>query len=142
MNEKSKCCRHRLTIKLFLGKIIPPSDGTSLTFTAGSTEKIVWSFTDDITTFSTRTWIFTPSNGQSRVGLAKIDGDGDVQIFTTLFEVAVEKPATLVLKNVNLTYNGTYHFSLIPDASPSEVVVYIAGKFLKSNALLTNFFSY
>ena len=88
----------------------------------------MWSF-DDITDFSVRPWTFTPSDGRPEVGLARIIDDGDVQLFTTSYEVAVEKPATLVLKNVNLTYDGTYQFSLIPSAGASEVIVYIAGKF-------------
>ena len=96
----------------------------------GSTEKIVWSFTDDIKSHSYRLWIFTPSDGQPEVALAKINGDAKVQILTTSYEVAVEKPATLDLKNVNTTYNGTYQFSLSPGSSQSEVVVYIAGKSL------------
>ena len=102
-----------------------------MTFIPGSTAKIVWSFTDDIESFSNRLWIFTPSDGRRRVGLAKIDGDGDVQMLTTSYQVAVEKPATLVLKNVNQTYDGTYRFSLSTDGS-SEVVVYIAGKLLST----------
>ena len=88
----------------------------------------MWSFDDDIKSFSIRTWIFTPSDGRPQVGLARIIGDGDVEILTTSYEVAVEKPATLVLKNVNLTYDGTYQFSM-PRAGSSEVIVYIAGKF-------------
>ena len=101
-----------------------------MTFIPGSTNKIMWSFDNDITEFSSRTWTFTPSDGGSQVGLAIIIGHGDVAKSTTLYDVAVEKPATLVLKNVNLTYNGTYQFSLSPGASASEVVVYIAGKLL------------
>ena len=89
----------------------------------------MWSFDDDIKWYSTRTWTFTPSDGQPLVGLAKISGDGDVQLFTASYEFAVEKPATLVLKNVNLTYDGTYQFLPSPSASASEVIVYIAGKF-------------
>ena len=96
----------------------------------GSTARIVWSFTDALKRYSTRTWTFTPSDGQPEVGLAKIIGDGDVEILTTSYQVAIEKPATLVLKNVNLTYNGTYRFSLSPHAGPSDIVVFIAGKFL------------
>ena len=88
----------------------------------------MWSITDDIETFSVRSWTFKPSDGRRRVGLARIIGDDDVQILTTAYEVAVEKPATLILKNVNLTYDGTYLFSLSTDGS-AEVVVYIAGKF-------------
>ena len=91
----------------------------------------MWSFTDDIENFSLRSWIFTPSDGRRRVGLAEIRGNGDVQILTTAYEVAVEKPATLVLKNVDLTYDGKYLFSLSTDGS-AEVVVYIAGKFLST----------
>ena len=89
---------------------------------------MVRSFTHDIKSFSYRIWIFTPSDGRRRVGLAKINGHGDVQILSTSYEVAVEKPATLVLKNVNLTYYGTFQFSLSPDASSAEVVVYISVK--------------
>ena len=81
-----------------------------MTLTPGSMEKITWSFTDDKKGFSHRHLIFTTSGGRRRVGLAKIVGDGVPQILTTSSEVAVEKPATLVLKNVNLTYDGTYDF--------------------------------
>ena len=113
-----------------LGAVFPPSNRTNLTFIPGSTEKLEWSLTDDITNFTTRTWTFIPSKRRLRVNVARIIGDGDVQLFTDSYEVAVEKPATLVLKNVDLTYDGTWEFSLSPGASPSEVVVYIAGKFL------------
>ena len=100
-----------------------------MTFISGSTGRIMWSFDDDIKWYSTRTWTFTPTDGQPLVGLARISGDRAVQLFTTSYEFAVEKPATLVLKNVNLTYDGTYQFSLSQDAGASEVIVYIAGKF-------------
>ena len=99
-----------------------------MTFIPGSTEKITWSFIDDIKTSTTRTWTFTPSDGRPQVNLALIVGDGDVLPLISSYELAVEKPATLVLKNVNLTYDGTYGFSLSPGGSSSEVVVYIAGK--------------
>ena len=89
----------------------------------------MWSFDDDIKSFSVRTWTFTPSNGRRRVNLAIIIGDGNVQMLSTSYEVEVEKPATLVLKNLNLNYNGTYQFSMSPGGS-CAVVVYIAGKFL------------
>ena len=69
------------------------------------------------------------NDGQPEVGLASISRDGDAQILTSLYDVAVEKPGTLVLKNVNLTYNGTYRFSLGPGGN-YVVLVYILGKFL------------
>ncbi len=101
---------------------------TSLTFLAGSTARIVWSFDDDIETLSYRKFAF--SDGRQTVWLATIYGDEDPKQ-TSLFDIAVEKPATLVLKNVNQTYNGTYQFSLLPSTGVSilsDVVVFIAGK--------------
>ena len=102
-----------------------------MTFIPGSTGKLVWSLTDDITGFKQRlrSWTFTSSNGQPEVGLARIIDEGDAEILTNSYEVAIEKPATLVLKSVNITYDGTYKFSLLPGGI-SSVVVYIAGKFL------------
>ena len=112
---------------LFLckGLVFSPSKGTSRTFTPGSTEKLVWLFEDDRKSFGYRLWSFTPSDGQPLVRLAKFNGDGKDEILATSYDVAVEKPATLVLKNVNLTYNGTYRLSL-PPYTPSDVFVYIA----------------
>ena len=89
---------------------------------------MVWSLYD-VKRFHFRTWIFKPSDGRSQVDVARIIDDGDAEILTSLYDVAVEKPATLVLKNVNLTYNGTYEFSLVAGGS-SSVVIYIAGKLL------------
>ena len=100
-----------------------------MTVTPGSTGRIVWSFDDKIQSFTSRLWTMVSNDGQRAVGLAKISSDGDVQILTSLYDVTVEKPGTLVLKNVNLTYNGTYQFSLAPGGH-SAVLVYIAGKFL------------
>ena len=108
-----------------LGAVFSASNKTNVTFISGNTGKIVWSFTDEIKSFSYQIWTFTPSDGQPQVGLARINGDGNVEILTTSYEVAVEKPATLVLKNVNLTYDGTYRFSLSPQAGTSDVFVYI-----------------
>ena len=115
---------------LFLceGAVFGPSNRTNLIFMSGSTEKLEWSFTDDISGIVARIWTFTPSDGRMKLNLARIFDDGEVQVVTTSYEVAVEKPATLVLKNINLTYDGTYQFSLSPGASPSDVVVYIAVK--------------
>ena len=117
---------------MFIGKVSAPSAGTSLVFARGSTERITWSFDDVIDPTTRRIWYVISRDARPLVSLALIDGDGPVRILTTLFDVEVEKPATLVLRNVNLTYNGTYKFDLLPSSgvSSSEVVVYIAGKLL------------
>ena len=76
-------------------------------------------------------WYFTSSDGGQRERLATIDDDDEPLIYkSSLPEVAVEKPATLILKNVDLRYNGTYLFRL--DGffhSEAEILVFIAGKY-------------
>ena len=105
-----------------------------MTFVPGSTGRIVWSFNDKIQPGSRRTWSLVSRDGGQPLILAILDDDNnedDLTIQTNLYEVAIEKPATLVLKNVNETYNGTYQFILSPasGAGTSNVVVFIAGKF-------------
>ena len=103
-----------------LGKITSPPDGTRLTFLPGSTEKIQWTFDDDISLrhrgrvdLSDRSWYFTSSDGSQRERLATIYFDGEPGILnSSLPGVAIEKPATLVLKNIDLRNNGTYRFQL------------------------------
>ena len=114
---------------LFIGKVFPPSDGTSLVFARGSTERIVWSYDDEIEGLSRRIWSFESSDGKLDEIFAFVDADGGVNMLTSLFEVAIEKPATLVLRNINETYGGTYKFSPAPSNGgvESEVVVSIAG---------------
>ena len=108
-----------------------------------SIAKIEWSLDSSLPTRSLRSWSFKSSGGND-VQLARIVDDGPSQIFTKLYDVSIEKPATLVLKNVNGSYNGTYKFTLtLTDTSTSEVAVFIAGKFhlkLRSFLRLLNFF--
>ena len=138
-----------------LGKITSPPDGTRLTFLPGSTEKIQWTFDDDISLRRRgelsvdRSWYFTSSDGSQRERLATIYFDGEPGILnSSLPGVAIEKPATLVLKNIDLRNNGTYRFQLRNYFrftrlwysrrterhkfrhinEENEVVVYVAGK--------------
>ena len=74
--------------------------------------------------------IFRSSSDGKDTFLARINDDDPPEILTKLYEIDIEKPATLVLKNVNESYDGTYEFTLAsPRTSTSEVVVVIAGKF-------------
>ncbi|CAB4044487.1 muscle, skeletal receptor tyrosine kinase-like, partial, partial [Paramuricea clavata] len=76
-----------------------------------------------------RTWCFKSSASGKDVILGKISRAGDITIVTRLYEVEIEEPATLVLKNVNGSYNGTYVFTLLsPGPSTYEVAVFIAEK--------------
>ena len=75
-------------------------------------------------------WSFTSSGGNKTELLAQISGENGDVIDTKLYEVDVIKPATLVLKNVNESYDGTYVFTAITAKTGiSQVTVFIAGKF-------------
>ena len=104
-----------------------------MTVLPGSTVNITWSFNDDVSQVTTRIWYFTSSDGSFvDKRLAVIIFDDDPQIFNSgLSGVSIVKPATLLLKNVNQSYNGTYQFDLsAPGGSgSSQVVVIIASKF-------------
>ena len=107
-----------------------------MTVLPGSTVNITWSINDDISRVSFREWHFTSSDGLFvRKPLASIIRDSQPQIDNSdLSGVSIVKPATLLLKNVNQTYDGTYRFDLLgPGGGRSaRVVVFIASKFLTS----------
>ena len=107
-----------------------------MTVLPGSTVNITWSFSADVSKVSSRVWYFTSSDGSFvNERLARIFDDGAPQIDNSgLSGLSIVKPATLILKNVNETYNGTYLFDLSAPGSSglSQVVVIIASKFFKS----------
>ena len=119
----------------YLGQITSPPDGTKLIFASGSTANITWSFDDKISEVSSRTWFFTNSDGSidgKRLGRIIDDEKPRIDKDNGLSGVKIVKPATLILENVNQTYNGTYRFDVAaPVGGRSEVVVFIASKFTK-----------
>ena len=103
-----------------------------MTFSNESIAKIEWSLDGNLSTtsISIRSWSFRSSSVGKEELLARIIDDDQPAIVTKLYEIDIEKPATLVLKNVNESYDGTYEFTLISSGTrTSEVVVFIAGKF-------------
>jgi hypothetical protein len=101
-----------------------------LTFLPGSTAKIQWQFLEDVRNLRLRSWRFTSGDG-SREQIARILGDEEPRIWnSSLPGVAIEKPATLVLKNIDLKNNGTYIFTCFGfrGGESSDVVVFVAGK--------------
>ena len=105
-----------------------------MTFLNGSTANITWSFDDEISKVSFRAWYFTSSDGSiSGEILGSIVGDGNFvpSQASILSGVTIVKPASLILENVNQTYNGTYRFDLTaPVGGRSEVGVFIASKYV------------
>ena len=113
------------------GKIITPPAGTSITLLPGSTVKILWRFNNPISTGLFRAWHFQPDGGASVESLATLQNDGAPKILnSSLRNIEVIKPATLVSKNIDLHYNGTYEFFLVAKGQihRSKVAILVAGK--------------
>ena len=114
-----------------LGAITSPPEGTEFVFLPGSTGKLTWTFDDDVSTLFLRSWFFTRSGGSTTERLARIVDDDDPKILqSSLSGVEIVKPATMLLKNVNQSYNGVYQFQLDGSnlAVSIGVRVYIASK--------------
>ncbi|XP_028399293.1 neural cell adhesion molecule 1-like [Dendronephthya gigantea] len=110
------------------GVVYPPSSGKNLIFLPGSNAKIEWTFDDKITSDDFRIWSFTSTDGSfnSRI-LAFIRGNGNATIRVSFPVISIEKPATLVLRNVDRRYDGKYRLrvSAVTETN-SEVIVIIA----------------
>jgi hypothetical protein len=126
----------KLHIFCCLGQFKAPSNGTRLIFFPGTTVKIDWSYVGDISQVQLRTWFFN-SRGGSRIGqltLILFDRVNEPLNTSLIRSFDIERPAALVLKNVDQTYNGMYTFNLqtkLPNSKTylSEVDVFIASKF-------------
>ena len=114
-----------------LGAITSPAEGTEFVFLPGSTGNLTWTFDDDVSTLILRAWFFTRSGGSTSERLATIADDDNRKIrHSSLSGVEIIKPATLLLKNVNQSYDGVYRFQL-DGSGPSvsiSVRVFIASK--------------
>ena len=110
-------------------KIDLPPEGDTLYCLNGSTKRIEWSYTG-VALVIFRAWTFTSSDGRFyKELLANIDDNDKILIRTQKLYVNADVPATLILKNINITYNGTYRFILAPTGI-SDVSVYVVGKCL------------
>ena len=118
---------------MLTGKITSPSDGTNLTFLPGSTETITWTFDDGISKVENRRWSFKSSDDNGFGVLALLPFNGNPTLGNKLPRFDIIKPGSLVLHDVNQSYDGTYQFALTVDGAQkddvSNVRVYIASKF-------------
>jgi hypothetical protein len=97
--------------------------------------KIDWSYIGDITEVTLRIWRFNSSDGSGTVDLTQVfkDRPREPKDTSLIPDFEIEKPAALVLKNVDQSYNGMYTFALqkqrvaLPEVS--KVGVFIASKF-------------
>ena len=81
---------------------------------------------------SVRSWFFTRSSRSTAEQLARIIHDDNPEIRqSSLFGVEIVKPATLLLRNVNQSYDGVYQFQLFGSGpvTIAGVRVFIASTF-------------
>lgn len=108
----------------------------------GQNVTIKWNFDQDLNDLLIRTWrLITATKDEA---LARIVSDGPVtKVPNSLPEFDILKPSTLVLINVDESYNGTYQFQLVPVIGQQEtsfVTFSIAGKFLLTKQFYFAFF--
>jgi hypothetical protein len=117
-----------------VGEVFPPPGGMEKYFALGSNVTLQWTYNDNASTVRFRSWHFTSSDGSEEKVIAEIDiGNKPPDILNSdLPRVRIEKPATLVLENVNLKYDGTYRFQLAAargGGGSKSVTVIITGTF-------------
>ena len=130
---KSLIC-HLIMLKNFYycsGQIIPPTNGTKLTFLPGTTRKIDWSVVST-SQIRLRSWSFKSTDGSRKGDLTGFNGvTYDPKNLSLIPRFEIEEPATLILQNVDDRYDGMYTFRLIRRnvvEERSKVTVIIAGK--------------
>ena len=123
----------KLSYFLLLAEIFLPPFGNLIYIANGSNVNLPWTYDFGAKIIVQRVWAFSKTGKSSDLkALATIIVDRKPDITnTTLNNVNITKPATLVLKNVNLDNNGTYRFTValggVSVAPFSEIVVIIQG---------------
>ena len=118
---------------LLLAGIVLPPFGDIIYVAKGSNVNLPWTYDFGAKIILQKVWAFSkigkPSDLKTVASII-VDGKPDITN-TTLNNVNITKPATLVLKNVNLDNNGTYRFTValggVSVAPFSEIVVIIQG---------------
>ncbi|XP_028399372.1 uncharacterized protein LOC114522819 [Dendronephthya gigantea] len=100
------------------GQIISPPGGDELTFLLGSNATIAWS-TRDPDNVVTRSWTFI-GNKTRLIASSGVKGAG-LQYFGSGLDVKIQGLETLVLINVNESYDGIYRFGILHPVTGSYV---------------------
>ena len=101
-----------------------------MTVLPGSTARIKWTFKGDHSR-ATLGWYFTRRGGKEEEIAFKFRSRNPIISNSSLPGVAIELPATLVLKNIDKRYNGKYRFHaiVVNGGGISKVFMVVAGKF-------------
>ena len=119
----------------YVAAISLPSYGNVTYVTKRSDVSLVWTYDFGVSaTIGIKQWFFINTSSSSDVTLLIFLNGGNPKIDpkSPFKDIDVNKPATLVLKNVNLDHNGTYRFTVTVDGitTPpfSEILVIIQGE--------------
>ena len=115
-----------------IGQVCPPSN-ENITVISGSTARLKWVIKWNPSEASLA-WYFTRrrvGSKEERIASKFRNRDAVIDNSSSLPGVAIETPATLILKNVDERYNGKYRFSAHVTAAIAngQVDLFIAGKF-------------
>ncbi|CAB4042167.1 Hypothetical predicted protein, partial [Paramuricea clavata] len=108
-------------------QVYPPTNQSVIFVLPGSTERVKYSFVGNPARASL-VWYFARRGGSQVEKLAVKFRTNELVIEnSSLPGVAIETPATLVLKNINERYNGKYWFSVLVSGrvDDAEVEVFV-----------------
>ncbi|CAB4044957.1 ---NA---, partial [Paramuricea clavata] len=104
-----------------------PPGGDTFVVLPGENVTIAWKLDVSISDLSLRSWTFLPKGDNSFAEIFR-DRDVDKKPQYSPGPFTIKNNATLILKNVNIQYNGTYRFSIVAKGklTKSDVTVFIA----------------
>ena len=121
---------------LCVGQISLPPDGDTFIVLPGKNVTVAWKIDVNISVINIRQWTFLPKGNFFADIFFNLGVNKYLQNSPGPF--TIEKPSTLILKNVNIEYNGTYRFKITDRngiTTSSDVAVFVAGKWLLFNIL-------
>ena len=116
----------------YVAAISLPSYGNVTYVTKGSDVSLPWTYDFGGAAILSRQWFFSNRSSDLALLIYFAGATQTISSKSPFKDIDVNKPATLVLKNVNLDHNGTYRFTVTVDGitTPpfSEILVIIQGE--------------
>ena len=121
-----------------VGQISHPSDGNTFVVLPGQNVTLAWKIHINISDVQVRSWRFLPK-GNSFADIV-LDQEVIEKVQYAPGPFIIKKPSTLILKNINIQYNGTYRLGIFVHGVSfytSYVHVFVAGKYLLKSLVVT-----
>ncbi len=126
---QKKCVDYRFHC---VGQISLPPGGDTFVVLPGQNVTLAWKIDINISDISYRSWTFIPKGMRNIFAGIVLDLDVFEYAQNSPGPFIIKKPSSLILKNVNIQYNGTYRFRIYVHGvyHSSNVHVFVAGKYL------------